>query len=93
MANKPAYKIRVGNLSVVIWRNINRDKGTTFYTYDVVRSYKDGDETWKDSNSLIADDPLIMAELLRQAWNWATRQRQADYEARKAHEKAASGVE
>jgi hypothetical protein len=89
--SSPAHKIRSGNLQVVIWRNTSREKGTTFYTYDVVRSYKDGDETWKESNSLIGDDPLIMGELLRQAWNWATRQRQADYDARKAREKAASG--
>jgi hypothetical protein len=87
----PAHKIRSGNLQVVIWRNTNRDKGTTFYTYDVVRSYKDGDETWKNSNSLIGDDPVIMAELLRQAWAWTARQRQADYDARKAREKATSG--
>lgn len=91
--SKPAHKIRNGNLQVVIWRNTNRDKGTTFYTYDVVRSYKDGDETWKNSNSLIGDDALIMAELLRQAWNWVGRQRQADYDARKAREKAEAGGE
>ncbi len=88
---QPAHKIRVGNLQVVIWRNTSQEKGTTFYTYDTARSYKDGDETWKESNSLIGDDPLVMGELLRQAWNWTTRQRQADYEARKAREKAASG--
>jgi hypothetical protein len=88
---QPAHKIRVGNLQVIIWRNTSHEKGTTFYTYDTVRSYKDGDETWKESNSLIGDDPLVMGELLRQAWNWTTRQRQADYEARKAREKAASG--
>lgn len=89
----PAHKIRSGNLQVVIWRNTSREKGTTFYTYDVVRSYKDGDETWKESNSLIGDDPLIMGELLRQAWNWVNRQRQADYDARKAREKAETGGE
>jgi hypothetical protein len=90
---QPAHKIRVGNLQVVIWRNTNREKGTTFYTYDVVRSYKDGDETWKESNSLIGDDPLIMIELLRQAWTWVSRQRQADYDAKKARDKAANGDE
>jgi hypothetical protein len=88
---QPAHKIREGNLQVIIWRNTSREKGTTFYTYDVVRSYKDGDETWKESNSLIGHDPLIMAELLRQAWAWAAKQRQGDYAARKAREKADSG--
>jgi hypothetical protein len=91
--SSPAHKIRHGNLQVVIWRNTNREKGTTFYTYDIARSYKDGDETWKDSKSLIGDDPLIVSELLRQAWNWAAKQRQADYTARKAREEATNGDE
>ena len=79
--------------TVTIWRNTNRDKGTTWYTVDPVRSYKNGDETWKETDSLGFDDPLIMAELLRQAWAWIAKQRQADYDARKAREKATSGDE
>jgi hypothetical protein len=47
----PAHKIRVGNLQVVIWRNTNSDKGTTWYSFDPVRSYKNGDETWKETTS------------------------------------------
>ena len=46
----PAHKIRYGNLKVVIWRNTN-DKGT-FYSVNTSRSYKAGDETWKESDSL-----------------------------------------
>jgi hypothetical protein len=91
MSNKPAHKIRVGNLQVVIWRNTNNDKGTTWYSADPVRSYKNGDETWKETTSLGTDDILIMAELLRQAWAWIGRQQQADYDARKVREKAATG--
>lgn len=91
--SQPAHKIRVGNLHVTIWRNTNRDKGTTFYTLDPARSYKQGDETWKETTSLGQDEALIMAELLRQAWAWIARQQQADYSARKVKEKAASGEE
>lgn len=86
----PAHKIRVGNLQVVIWRNRNADKGTTWYSLDPIRSYKNGDETWKETTSLGFDDALIMAELLRQAWAWIARQQQADYDARKVREKAAT---
>ena len=43
------------------------DKGTTWYSVDPIRSYKNGDETWKETDSLGFDDALIMAELLRQA--------------------------
>ena len=76
-----------------IWRNTSREKGTTWYSFDPVRSYKKGDETWKETTSLGQDDALIMAELIRQAWAWAAKQQQADYTARKAREKAASGDE
>jgi hypothetical protein len=89
--SSPAHKIRVGNLQVVIWRNTSIEKGTTWYSMDPVRSYKQGDETWKETTSLGFDDALIMAELLRQAWAWVALQMQADYTARKAREKAANG--
>lgn len=82
----PAHKIRYGNLKVVIWRNTN-DKGT-FYSVNTTRSYKAGDDTWKDSDSLLAEDCLIMGELLNQAFHWIARQKQADYTARKAREEA-----
>ena len=91
--SSPAHKIRVGNLQVVIWRNTSRDKGTTWYSFDPVRSYKNGDETWKETTSLGEDDALIMAELLRQAWAWTAKQRQADYKARKARAEASGDAE
>jgi hypothetical protein len=86
--SQPAHKIRIGNLSVTIWRNTSIEKGTTWYTVNPSRSYKNGDETWKESDSLGFDDLLIMAELLRQAFNWIARQQQADFKARKARQEA-----
>jgi hypothetical protein len=91
--SSPAHKIRIGNLHVTIWRNTNSDKGTVWYSVNPSRSYKNGDETWKESDSLGFDDLLIMAELLRQAFSWIARQQQADYDARKVREKAATGHE
>jgi hypothetical protein len=84
----PAHKIRVGNLSVTIWRNTS-EKGT-WYSTNPSRSYKQGDETWKETDSLGFDDLLIMAELHRQAFAWIARQVQADYTARKARKDADS---
>jgi hypothetical protein len=84
--SQPAHKIRFSNLSVTIWRNKN-EKGT-WYTVNSSRSYKNGDETWKESDSLGTDDCLIMAELLRQAFSWISKQMTADSTARKAREKA-----
>jgi hypothetical protein len=86
--SQPAHKIRFGNLSVTIWRNVNSDKGSVWYTLDPTRGYKNGDETWKETTSLGADDALIMAELLRQAFVWISKQMQADSKARKAREEA-----
>ena len=88
---QPAHKIRFGNLSVTIWRNTS-DKGT-WYSVNPSRSYKQGDETWKESDSLGHDDLLPMAELHRQAFSWISRQAQADSKARKARQEANTGEE
>jgi len=89
----PAHKIRFGNLSVTIWRNISIDKGTSWYSVNPSRSYKKGDETWHESDSLGQDDLLAMAELHRQAFVWIARQQQADSKARKMKQQAAAEVE
>ena len=90
MTTQPAHKIRIGVLQVTIWRNTG-DKGN-WYSIVPTRSYKQGDN-WQETDSLGFDDILIMAELLRQAWAWIARQRQAEYDANKVREKAASGDE
>jgi len=89
--SSPAHKIRFGVLQVTIWRN-SSDKGT-WYSVQPSRSYKQGDETWKETDSLGSDDLLPMAELHRQAFVWIARQQQADSKARKAKKEADSGDE
>lgn len=89
MSNQPAHKIRIGNLQVTIWRNHSIEKGTTWYTANPSRSYKAGDETWKETDSLGFDDLLAMAELHRQAFNWIAQQMRADSKVRKARQEAA----
>ncbi len=88
--SQPAHKIRISNLSVTIWRN-SSDKGT-WYSVNPKRSYKQGDETWKETDSLGFDDLMTMAKLLDQAHTWIARQSQADSKARKAREEANSQV-
>jgi hypothetical protein len=90
MSNQPAHKIRFGVLQVTIWRNINTDKGTSWYSVVPSRSYKNGDETWKETDSLGQDDLLAMAELHRQAFVWIAKQVQADSKARQARKEAAT---
>ena len=86
--SQPAHKIRISNLSVTIWRNVN-EKGT-FYSVTPSRGYKTGDETWKETDSLGFDDLLTMTKLLDQAHTWISRQIQADRTALKARKEASS---
>ena len=88
---QPAHKIRFGSLQVTIWRNTS-EKGS-WYSVVPTRSYKQGDETWKETDSLGTDDLLQMAELLRQAFSWIAKQMQADSKARKAREEAKESVD
>jgi hypothetical protein len=90
MAQQPAHKLRIGVLQVTIWRNHSIEKGTTWYSVVPSRSYKKGDDTWTETESLGFDDVLPMAELLRQAFAWITRQMQADSKVRKARQDAES---
>jgi hypothetical protein len=83
----PAHKVRDGALQVTIWRNTG-DKGT-YYTANPTRGYKQGDETWKETDSLNTDDLLAMAELLREAYAWIKMQKRADAKARKESQQAA----
>ncbi|OWK35451.1 hypothetical protein [Fimbriiglobus ruber] len=77
----PAIKFRDGTLQVTIWRNTG-DKGT-YYSATPARSYKSGDDAWKQTESLTADDLLAMAELLREAYTWIKAQKRADAKGRK----------
>ena len=85
--SKPANKIRLGGLQVTIWRN-SGEKGS-WYSVTTSRSYKQGDDTWKETDSLNFDDLLTMAKLFHLAHTWIMHQQQADAKARKDAEKAA----
>lgn len=87
--SSPAHKLRIGVLQATVWRNTS-DKGT-WYSVSPSRSYKQGDETWKETDSLGTDDLLAMAKLLDQAHTWITKQTQADANARKARKAADDG--
>ena len=86
--SQPAHKIRDGVLQVTIWRN-QGERGA-YYSVNPTRSYRQGDETWKETDSLNADDLLAMAELLREAYAWIKTQRRADAKARKESAQAAA---
>jgi hypothetical protein len=79
--SQPAHKIRSGVLQVTIWRN-SGDKGN-WYSVVPTRSYKNGHDTWTETDSLGFDDLLPMAKLLDLAHTWIMHQQQADAKARK----------
>ena len=60
-----------------------------YYTVNPTRSYKQGDDAWKETDSLNADDLLAMAELLREAYAWIKVQKRADAQGRKQSQQAA----
>jgi hypothetical protein len=86
--SSPAHKIRRGVLQVTIWRNTS-EKGT-WYSVIPSRGYKQGDDAWKETDSLNADDLLPMAKLLDQADTWIMHQQAADAKARKESRQAAA---
>lgn len=78
--SQPAIKFRDGCLQVVVWRNTSTE-GKTYYTANPQRSYKAGDDTWKESDSLNDDDIPPMTELFREAYLWIRDQKKADAKA------------
>jgi len=80
MATKPAHKIRISNLSAVIWRNTS-EKGN-WYSIQLQRSYKNSDDEWRDTDLLGHDDLLTAAKVLDMAHTWTIQQLQADRKAR-----------
>jgi len=89
--SKPAHKLRNGVLQVTIWRN-SGEKGN-WYSVVPTRSYKQGEDTWKETDSLNFDDLLPMAKLFDHAHTWIMNQQQADAKARKESERAAKESE
>ncbi|MFO0906842.1 MAG: hypothetical protein U0835_00480 [Isosphaeraceae bacterium] len=78
----PAIKFQDGCLQVCIWRNTSTE-GRKYYIATPTRSYRNGDDTWRETDSLNADDLLAMAELLREAYAWIRMQKRADAKAAK----------
>ncbi len=90
MSQKPAHKLRYGVLQATIWRNIGET--STWYSVVPTRSYKTGDDIWKETDSLGQDDLLPMAKLLDLADTWIMHQRQADAKARKDAKQSAEAA-
>jgi hypothetical protein len=89
MSQQPAHKLRIGVLQLTIWRN-HTDRGTNWYSVVPTRSYKTGDDAWRQTESMGFDDLLTMAKLLNQAHSWIAEQMKADAQTRRAKETEAA---
>lgn len=74
--NKPAWSTRYGAIRAAVWRNVlvNGNSGRLMYNVTFSRSYKDGEDNWKDSLSFGYDDLLIVAKAANDCHTWIAQQ-------------------
>lgn len=68
MAKKPDKHFRIGSITATVWGNQN-GQGNHFYSVNISRSYKDGEE-WKQSDSFGHGDLLNVAAVSKRAEAW-----------------------
>lgn len=66
MAQPPIDKLRLGNLSAAIWRNLDK-QSNPFYTCTISRSYTDDEGNWHETPTFGRGDLLRVAKLADQA--------------------------
>lgn len=66
MANSPVDTLRNKTLKVTIWENKSKDKKKTFFTANLTKSYKVGDQ-WKETTQLTGNEISRAGALLNQA--------------------------
>lgn len=64
---RPIHEIRRGHIKAVIWANTN--SSGTWYSTNIVRIYKDGDQ-WKQSNAFGSNDLLLVSKVTDLAFDW-----------------------
>ena len=67
MSNKPTKTLRDGAISATIWKN-EGEKGI-YYSVDLSRSYKNGNDEWKETNSYSGADLLKVSHLAARAYD------------------------
>lgn len=78
VTKRPAKTFRNRSISVNIWENEHKnpetEKVNTFYSLELRRGYKKGDD-WKNTSSINGDDALRVANLFTRANNWILQQK------------------
>ena len=83
MANTPVDTIRNGRLKVTIWSNKSKQRkgNDVFYTANLVKSYKNKNDEWKETTQLTGNEISHAAALLAKA---AKRVEELDLQAAEA---------
>ena len=64
-ANKPVHTVRHRSIKAAFWKN--ETSNGPMYNVTVVRSYRDDNGDWKDSQSIGYDDLMNVAALMYEA--------------------------
>ncbi len=73
---KPVLTLRDGTVSIAIWANAT-DQGT-FYKAQPIRSYKNKDDQWRDTDSFSQNDLLKLSQLIVKAYEEIASLREKD---------------
>jgi hypothetical protein len=73
--SQPAHRIRIGNVTATIWRNLGERGG--WYSVNLARSFK-VDDGWRNTQNLGHDDLLTAAKALNEAHSWIVDRLAAD---------------
>ncbi len=75
LAKAPDKKFKAGSLTATVWKGISQ-KGTFYYNVQLGKSYKDKDNNWKNTNSLMENDVPKAVVLLQKAYEYVISQRE-----------------
>ncbi len=71
--NLPDKKFKAGPVTATIWKGVS-PKGSVYYNVQLGRSYKDKDNTWKNTSSLRENDVPKALVLLQKAYEYVISQ-------------------
>lgn len=87
--NRPVHTVRYGLIKAAVWRNIVDMGGSSrpMYNVTLTRSYRDGEDNWKDTTSLGQEDLLVAAKALNEAHSFIAEQLARDAEEARREER------
>jgi hypothetical protein len=59
---RPTAEVRIGRIKATVWANVRDDGKGTWYSVQLVRLYRDGEE-WRTSQTFGRDDLLLVAKV------------------------------